>query len=247
MFNHPVSAHDLAENSQFENPAWLWRSFSDGSVENRPCPATVITRSCPQVSADHPASDEFSDREIADRLCGVCQPQQPINSICRRLAGKKLIVRRNRQDGILGNYLSNDASSDQPTQVAEPEDQQSLEQTEDRIKHMLNDHLTSKGWMIRSIAWGKKPGIDIEAECAGQRWLIEVKGIGSRSQMRANYFLGVLGELLCRMTDRDAKYSIAVPDVPQFRNLWRRLPAETKSRTRITALFVGEAGVVEET
>ena len=46
--------------------------------------------------------------------------------------------------------------------------------------------------------------------------------------MRANHFLGVLGELLCRTTDREAKYSIAVPDVPQFRNLWRRLPAEAK-------------------
>jgi hypothetical protein len=65
--------------------------------------------------------------------------------------------------------------------------------------------------------------------------------------MRANYFLGVLGELLGRMTDPDAKYSIAVPDVPQFRNLWRGFPAEAKSRTRITALFVGRSGVLEET
>jgi hypothetical protein len=47
--------------------------------------------------------------------------------------------------------------------------------------------------------------------------------------------------------NREAKCSIAVPDVPQFRNLWRRLPAGAKSRTRITALFVGETGVVEET
>lgn len=64
--------------------------------------------------------------------------------------------------------------------------------------------------------------------------------------MRVAYFLGVLGEVLCRMTDPDAKYSIAIPDVPQFRNLWRRLPAEAKSRTRIAALFVGDADVQEE-
>jgi hypothetical protein len=122
----------------------------------------------------------LSDREITNRLCGTNQPQQPINGICRRLAGKKLILRRDRQDGILGNYLANDATSEPPTQVPEPEDQQSLEQSEDRIKHMLKDHLISKGWTIRGIAWGKKPGIDIEAESGGQRWLIEVKGIGSR-------------------------------------------------------------------
>ena len=174
------------------------------------------------------------------------QSPQPVNGICRRLAEKKLILRRDRQDGILGNYLANDATSEPPTQLPEPEDQQSLEQSEDQIKHMLKDHLTSKGWIIRGIAWGKKPGIDIEAEREGQRWLIEVKGIGARPQMRANYFLGVLGELLCRMNDPDAKYSIAVPDVPQFRNLWRRFPAEAKSRTRITTLFVGESGVLEE-
>jgi hypothetical protein len=67
------------------------------------------------------------------RLYGTNQPQQPINGVCRRLAGKKLIVRRDRQDGILGNYLVNDASSEPPTQVAEPEDQQSLEPSEDGL------------------------------------------------------------------------------------------------------------------
>ena len=163
------------------------------------------------------------------------------------MAGKKLIVRRDRQDGIFGNYLVNDPTSEPPAQVPEPEDQPSLEQSEDRIKRMLKEHLTSRGWIIRGIAWGKKAGIDIEAKRGKQRWLIEVKGIRSRPQMRANYFLGVLGELLCRMTDPDAKCSIAVPDVPHFRNLWRRLLAEAKSRTRITALFVGESGVLEET
>jgi hypothetical protein len=63
--------------------------------------------------------------------------------------------------------------------------------------------------------------------------------------MRVNYFLGVLGELLFRMNDAASKYSIAVPDVPQFRKLWSRFPAEAKSRLRITALFVSETSVVE--
>jgi hypothetical protein len=44
--------------------------------------------------------------------------------------------------------------------------------------------------------------------------------------MRVNYFLGVLGELLFRMNDAEAKYSIALPDVPQFRKLWSGVPAE---------------------
>lgn len=111
---------------------------------------------------------------------------------------------------------------------------------------MLQAHLNSQSWTILGIAWGKKRGVDIEAERGGPRWLIEVKGIGSRPQMRVNYFLGVLGEILCRMTDSKAKYSIAVPDFVQFRRLWRGLPSEAKSRTQVTALFISGEGVIEE-
>jgi len=64
--------------------------------------------------------------------------------------------------------------------------------------------------------------------------------------MRANYFIGILGETLQRMDDPAAKYSIAVPDIAQFRGLWSRLPSVAKSRTAITALFVSENGSVEE-
>lgn len=64
--------------------------------------------------------------------------------------------------------------------------------------------------------------------------------------MRVNYFLGILGETLQRMADEEAKYSIALPDVPQFRGLWSRLPELAKSRTTITALFVSPEGVVRE-
>jgi hypothetical protein len=43
--------------------------------------------------------------------------------------------------------------------------------------------------------------------------------------MRVNYFLGALGEILQRMEDPTAKYSIALPDLQQFRNLWKKLPS----------------------
>lgn len=188
----------------------------------------------------------LSDREITDRLCGTGQPQQPINSICRRLAQKGLIVRRNRLDGIFGNYPANDSTSEPSIRMAEPQDH-GLPQSEDQLKSILKEDLILKGWTIRVISWGKRQGVDMEAERGYERWLIEVKGIGSSPPMRVNYFLCALGELLCRMIDPSAKYSIAVPDVPQFRNLWRRLPLEAKSRTRISALFVGESGVLEET
>ena len=99
---------------------------------------------------------------------------------------------------------------------------------------------------MAQVAWGRTPGIDIEAYRKEERWIIEVKGIGSRPQMRVNYFISMLGETLQRMDDPDAKYSIAIPDVQQFRNLWYRLPELAKQRTSITALFVAGNGNVLE-
>jgi hypothetical protein len=62
--------------------------------------------------------------------------------------------------------------------------------------------------------------------------------------MRVNYFLGILVETLQRMSDPSARYSIALPDLPQFRALWVRLPSLAKKRTDIAALFVTPAGQV---
>lgn len=187
----------------------------------------------------------LSDREIIDRLLGNKEAQQSVNHLSQPLVVKKLMVRRSPPDGIPKNYPAGAVTPDPPSQVVEPEEQESLQQSEDQLKHRLETHLCMEGWDVR-IAWGKRQGADIEAEREGKRWLIEVKGIGSRPAMRVNYFLAVLGELLGRMKDANAKYSIAVPDVPQFRKLWRRFPAEAKARTQITALFVGEAGIQEE-
>jgi hypothetical protein len=93
---------------------------------------------------------------------------------------------------------------------------------------------------------GAAPGIDVEARKGSSRWVIEVKGSGSLNPMRVNYFPAMLGEILQRMNDPEARYSIALPEIAQFRGLWRRLPALAKSRTRVSALFVSESGQVEE-
>jgi len=187
----------------------------------------------------------LSDREITDRLLGPGRPQQSTNGMCRRLEKNGVLVRRLRPDGIRGNYLVSASGEEPATQRVDPGEERSMGASEDEVKQALAAYLTSQGWTIRCIAWGNSRGVDIEAERRGQRWLIEVKGIGSRPEMRQNYFLGVLGQILCRMDDPAAKYSIAVPDTQQFRGLWSRLPTEAKSRTQITALFVGEAGTEE--
>ncbi len=101
-----------------------------------------------------------------------------------------------------------------------------------------------EGWRA-TVVWQKERGIDIEAFKEGQRWIIEAKGRGSRDQMCVNYFMAILGETLQRMNDPQAKYSIALPDHRQFRNLWTRLPEVAKLRTGITILFAGGDGNVQ--
>lgn len=114
---------------------------------------------------------------------------------------------------------------------------------EDHLKQILKDYLHADGWETQ-IAWGRTTGIDINAIRGIERWILEVKGLGSLSAMNVNYFLGVLAETLQRMDDPNAKYSIALPDVKQFRNLWNRLPLLAKKRTGITAIFIDGQGKV---
>jgi hypothetical protein len=186
----------------------------------------------------------LTDREITDILFKPGAPQQPVNQICRQLQAKGIIARRKRSDGRIGNYpCGNIGSTEETTEEGGEEPAGAL--SEDAIKGALERWLQDQGWKTR-IAWGKERGIDIEARRGSERWIIEVKGPGSLSAMRVNYFLGIIGELLQRMDDPNARYSIALPDLKQFRLLWQRLPYLAKSRTTITALFVDTTGAVDD-
>lgn len=187
----------------------------------------------------------LSDRQIADRLFGIDKPQQPVNIACRNLE-KRGILRRQKTLGTpIGNYLTGQELKTTRSQPLKNEVPSNEHLSEDSIKEILEEWLISQGWKVR-IAWGRDHGIDIDATKEDKRWVIEVKGQGSRDPMRVNYFLGILGETLQRMEDPNAKYSIALLDMQQFRNLWRRLPFLAKSRTGITAIFVDKDGNVSE-
>jgi hypothetical protein len=218
----------------------------------------------------------LTDRQITNRLKGMNAPQQPINIAARGLAEKGIIERRRRDDGLIGNYaitqqapanlgniglphagsavtpITSDhapAASAIPRRGRPPAIDKQIYTSpalqEDALKHALKIWLSKNSWET-TIAWRNVPGIDILATRNSERWVIEVKGIGSRPEMRVNYFIGILGETLQRMDDPNSKYSIALPDVSQFRRLWERLPHLAKKRTGITALFVNEEGQVTE-
>ena len=189
-------------------------------------------------------SPGLTDRELTDVLKGNGVHPSQVNQEARLLERKGLLVRKPRSDGFIGNYPSSPevaASIPQKSQVV-----RTLEGlSEDEVKSHLGVWLQAQRWEAK-IAWGKSRGVDILATQGDRRWIIEVKGLGSLQPMRVNYFIAMLGETLQRMADPDAKYSIAMPDIAQFRGLWQRLPQLAKQRTLISALFVTSDGIVSE-
>ena len=215
----------------------------------------------------------LTDRELTDRLLSTNEPQQRVNQLARLLAAADLVTRTQRHDGLIGNYpyaaqtialarhtrVMNKSSvrgpralADSPTRAlptaAAPSALQRVEveiwPAEDFLKRWLKDYLESEGWRV-TVMWGRDRGVDVEAFKNHQRWLFEVKGRGSSQPANVNYFIGMLGETLQRMSDPNALYTIVMPDIPQFRGLWQRLPALAKERTAISAAFVSQGGTVE--
>ena len=138
-----------------------------------------------------------------------------------------------------GKQLDKEIGKENSKNVAEKVAKEPLQ--EDDIKHILNEYLIKNGWETK-VALGHQQGIDIEAVKDNKRWIIEVKGSGSRQPMRVNYFISILGETLQRMNDSEARYSIALPDLEQFRRLWERLPQLAKERTTIDLILVDDNG-----
>ena len=179
-----------------------------------------------------------TDTEIEKHLK---KRHQQINQVCRELANDEYTIRkRNREkDNFIGNYPTDKIYISKKQDFAKPKEIKSLQ--EDDIKHILSEYLINNGWDVK-VAWGHQQGIDIEAKKNGKRWIIEVKGSGSRQPMRVNYFINILGETLQRMDDINARYSIALPDLEQYRRLWNKLPELAKERTTIDLILVDKTG-----
>ena len=187
----------------------------------------------------------LTDRELTDRLLGASVGQQAVNQVARALAVQGRITRSPRADGKIGNYSAGAPAPDNaPARLPSVEDASSG-LSEDDVKRRLKDWLEADGWQAE-VKWGRDRGIDIQASRGSEVWIIEAKGCGSLNAMRVNYFLGMLGETLQRMDNPAARYSIALPDMKQYRGLWARLPQLAKSRTQISVLLVAPDGGVAE-
>lgn len=180
-------------------------------------------------------SETLDDDQIAARL-GVIRQQ--VNQTCRGMEYDGLLTRQRGPSGKIVNRLTEIGAqppvrrsrSSTPSAAGTPI-------TEDDVKAAVSQWLEAQGFEV-AVAWGHDPGIDIEAQRGAERWVIEAKGTGGYDQMSRNYFFGVIGSLLQRMTDERARYALAMPDVPPFINLVARFPTLAQRRTQLSFLMV---------
>lgn len=185
----------------------------------------------------------LTDREITDLLKGPGTPQQDVNQACRGLEKQGVVTRSVRPDGRIGNYPVEGQPARLEQQRRLAHDAEGL--SEDFIKDAIDKWLCAQSWET-AIAWGRERGIDIVARRESERWIIEAKGQGNSPQEQGNYFLNGLSELLNRMDDPSARYSLAFPDLRRYQGLWDRLPRLVKDKLGISMLFVDANGTIRE-
>lgn len=135
---------------------------------------------------------------------------------------------------------------------------------EARIQSEVVRHLAAEGWDITRVASTatREHGIDIEAERAGQRLLVEVKGYpdatyrsgpragerkphGVGAQARTYFGNALLAGLLMRADHPEASVVLAFPDFETYRTLASRTRPPLAA-ARIDVWLVGPNGSVQE-
>ena len=191
----------------------------------------------------------LTDREITDSLLGKTARIQAVNWAAHSLERKRLLERHLRPDGKIGNFAAGWGEAHfgllRPEELPVDSRKPVVQMSEGEVKRKIKGWLERDAWSV-FVKSGADRGADIEAWRGSEHWVIEAKGSGSRNEMRSNHFLSVLGETLQRMEDPRACYSVALPDMRKFRSLWAKFPALARSRTGISALFVGTDGKVDQ-
>jgi hypothetical protein len=135
---------------------------------------------------------------------------------------------------------------------------------EGNVQAAVVSHLAATGWRIRRVAntATSEHGVDIEADRAGERLLVEVKGYpgstyarGERkgaaktgrvgAQARTYFSNALLSGLLMRAEAEGARVALAFPGVPTFENLGRRVVGPLTA-AQIEVWLVAEDGTVTE-
>jgi hypothetical protein len=181
----------------------------------------------------HPAG--MTDAELA-KLLDKNHPH--INQVCHRLASKGAILRDSSRGDIL-NMISGGAPSPRAP-AARQAASTAREQEwawEGQVQSHLVAYLALNGWSIIRVAdtAQRERGVDIIAERAGHRLLVEVKGWPSSTYARgeragqpkptqptlqaAHWFAEALSSLIRRGAGPEIQLAMGLPDMPRYRTL----------------------------
>jgi len=198
---------------------------------------TLGERILEELRRSAPALD---DDELAE-LLGV--RRQAVNQECRRLELVGRLWRGQVQGTKIRNKLPGEVA-DAPIKTsgafAQSTDfgiRSGDLLSENEIKEAVRSYLVDQGFEVE-VAWGRSHGVDLLAVRGDERLMLEAKAEVARNAQNVNYFLGALGELVQRMSDRTARYGLALPDNRQFRGLVDRLPDVAIERLGLEVFFV---------
>jgi len=196
----------------------------------------------------------FDDDELSEIL--EIKPRQQVNQICRRLVQEGIIQRHTIGGKIKNSFVEGklEITAVKPSEAetirvekielleVQPEGLRRLcyesEEglTEDELKAALAFHLQNDGFDVE-VAYRGAHGPDIVAQKEHKKLVIEVKGEGSRPEMRENYFLAIIGEICKHMMDPDARYMVALPAHKDFVNKALNFPQLAKQRLGTNFIF----------
>jgi Winged helix-turn-helix DNA-binding len=209
--------------------------------------------------AQHPQGAD--DDQLAELL--AISPRQTVNRMCRELEDDGLVVRMAGSSGKIVNQSARSAHASSPSpQPASPASlitvigplitlrtdeaarqfayDGEIDLKEKQVSRAVKAALEADDWQV-TVKEGHAHGIDLDAHRGAARLILEARGEGWRSQMRDNYFVGALGQLLQRMDTDEVSYGLALPAHRKFVRLALSLPQLVRMRLALRFYLVRPA------
>ncbi|WP_322446984.1 hypothetical protein [Robertmurraya mangrovi] len=107
------------------------------------------------------------------------------------------------------------------------------------IQHAIEAHFDMGGFIMEHLPHTDYAGVHTET---GERWRIEAKGLTSAVGLD---FRTGLGQLIQRMDEPEARYGIAIPNIPAYLKQVNQIKPWVREKFGLFILIVSEDGEVQ--
>ena len=116
--------------------------------------------------------------------------------------------------------------------------------TEEVVKDLVCRQLERDGYSVKKKLPREK-GADIEG-LSNQHGgvIVEAKGEASRPEMFYNFFLAALGQIVMRMSEENARYTVALPAHEKFVKLVRGVSQSARKKLNLEFWLVEAPGCI---